>query len=64
MLQRMYLTLYTRLVLAVFEKFPRSRLFSDRRQISAGDRTAHDVFCKKRISAEILIFFLSVLKDR
>ncbi len=50
------LTLYTlrhTIVLAIFEKFPRSRLFSDMRQISASDRTAHVVHCKKKTIVEI-----------
>jgi hypothetical protein len=55
-----HLTLYTlrhTIVLAIFEKFPRSRLFSDMRQISARDRTAHVVHCKKNNSGNFLKLF-------
>jgi hypothetical protein len=47
-------------VLAIFEKFPRSRLFSDMRQISASDRTAHVVHCKKKTIVEIFENFFSI----
>ncbi len=65
-LYKFQLTLYTlrhTIVLAIFEKFPRSRLFSDMRQISASDRTAHVVHCKKKQLWKFLkTFFLSVPK--